>query len=104
MMRRTLETITVTMTFDDIARFEAPRQPATAQPNLSPRELEVLLVWLRSDSKTAVAAAMYLSVGTVNTHLSRIRSKYTLVGRPAPTKASLVARALQDGLIAIDDL
>jgi hypothetical protein len=36
--------------------------------------------------------------------LSRIRAKYSAVGRTAPTKAALLARALQDGFIDIDDL
>ncbi|MFF0815275.1 response regulator transcription factor [Rhodococcus sp. NPDC003318] len=74
------------------------------RPQLSPREIEVLLSWLRCDSKNTVAAELYLSIGTVNTHLARIRAKYSQVGRSAPTKASLVARAVQDGLISLDEL
>lgn len=66
-------------------------------PRLSPREIEVLLAWLRSDSKEQVALDLGLGVGTINTHIARIRSKYTAVGRPAPTKAALFARAVQDG-------
>jgi hypothetical protein len=38
------------------------------------------------------------------THIARIRSKYADVGRPARTKAQLLARALQDGLVQLDDL
>lgn len=74
------------------------------RPELSDREIEVLLAWLRCDTKSAVAAGLFLSLGTVNTHLTRIRSKYAGVGRPAPTKAALVARAVQDGLISLDEL
>ncbi|MFE3289500.1 response regulator transcription factor [Rhodococcus sp. NPDC059234] len=74
------------------------------KPSLSPREVEVLLRWLRCDSKNTVAADLFLSIGTVNTHLSRIRAKYSQVGRSAPTKAALVARAVQDGLISLDEL
>ena len=74
------------------------------RPVLSPREIEVLLAWLRCDPKNAVAAELYLSMGTINTHLARVRSKYAAVDRPAPTKASLVARAIQDGLISLDEL
>ncbi|MFG1782269.1 LuxR C-terminal-related transcriptional regulator [Rhodococcus oryzae] len=74
------------------------------RPSLSPREVEVLLQWLRCDSKNTVAADLYLSVGTVNTHLARIRAKYNQVGRSAPTKAALVARAVQDELISLDEL
>lgn len=77
---------------------------ALPRPNLSEREIEVLLAWLRCDTKNAVAAGLFVSLGTVNTHLSRIRTKYSGVGRPAPTKAALVARAVQDGLISLDEL
>lgn len=74
------------------------------RPNLSAREIEVLLAWIRCDSKSAVAASLFLSLGTVNTHMTRIRAKYAAIDRAAPTKASLVARALQDGLIDITEL
>lgn len=75
-----------------------------ARPNLTAREVEVLLSWCGIESKAATAKALHLAVGTVNTHLTRIRRKYADVGRPAPTKAALVARALQDGLIDITDI
>ncbi|MFT7022852.1 MAG: DNA-binding CsgD family transcriptional regulator [Rhodococcus sp. (in: high G+C Gram-positive bacteria)] len=71
---------------------------------LTKREIQVLTGWIRCDSKLAVANSLFISLGTVNTHLTRIRAKYAAVGRPASTKASLVARALQDGLIDIADL
>ncbi|MCC3313684.1 LuxR C-terminal-related transcriptional regulator [Nocardia africana] len=73
-------------------------------PALSARELEVLLAWIRSDSKKEVCAQLYISTGTVNTHLARIRCKYELAGRVASTKAALLARALQDGYISLDEL
>ena len=71
---------------------------------MSEREKEVLRMWLLRDSKTDVARSLYLSLGTVNTHLTRIRSKYEAVGRVAATKTALAARALQDGLITLDEL
>lgn len=82
------------------------RQEATrfADPGLTAREIAVLGAWLRCDSKQDVCAVLHIALGTVNTHLSRIRAKYATVGRAAPTKASLVARALQDGLVTLDDL
>jgi hypothetical protein len=46
----------------------------------------------------------HLSPRTVEGYIDRIRLRYAEVGRPAPTEASLVARALQDGLIALDEL
>ncbi|MFW0794552.1 helix-turn-helix transcriptional regulator [Gordonia sp. CPCC 205515] len=74
------------------------------RPALTEREIEVLRSWLKLDSKPEVAAELYISLGTVNTHLTRIRAKYSDVGRAAPTKAALVARAVQDGLISLDEL
>jgi DNA-binding CsgD family transcriptional regulator len=74
------------------------------KPKLSQREVEVLRAWLNLDSKSAVAQSLFISLGTVNTHLARIRVKYNEVGRAAPTKAALVARAIQDGIVSIDDL
>ncbi|WP_068161195.1 LuxR C-terminal-related transcriptional regulator [Rhodococcus phenolicus] len=76
----------------------------SSRPALSAREVQVLRGWLRSDSKTDVAAALFISVATVNTHLARIREKYVAAGRPAGTKAALTARALQDGYITLDEL
>lgn len=78
--------------------------PYLPRPMLTKREIQVLTGWIKCDSKPAVAKSLFLSLGTVNTHLTRIRAKYAAVGRPASTKASLVARALQDGLIDIDEL
>ncbi|MGW5924184.1 helix-turn-helix transcriptional regulator [Nocardia fluminea] len=75
-----------------------------AVPGLSPRELEVMLAWILSDSKSEVCQSLYLAPGTVNTHLTRIREKYGKVGRPAPTKAALLARALQDGHLQLDQI
>ncbi|AFU03974.1 LuxR family transcriptional regulator [Nocardia brasiliensis] len=64
----------------------------------------MLVTWVLCDSKTDVAQRLYLSLGTVNTHITRIRAKYAAVGRTANTKAALVVRALQDGLIDLDEL
>ena len=75
-----------------------------ARPGLSEREITVLRAWLDCDSKLGVAPRLHIALGTVNTHLTRIRDKYSNVGRPAPTKAALVARALQDGIVTLDDL
>ncbi|MCF8607262.1 helix-turn-helix transcriptional regulator [Gordonia sp. HY442] len=75
---------------------------STVRPALSRREVEVLLAWLVSDSKEEAAARLFISSSTVSTHISRIRAKYGVIGRPAPTKAHLLARALQDGFTTLD--
>jgi DNA-binding CsgD family transcriptional regulator len=74
------------------------------KPSLSQRELEVMKTWFASDSKSETAARLYLSLGTVNTYLTRIRAKYSALGRPASTKAALVARAIEDGIVDLEDL
>lgn len=86
----------------------APAEPADAvkpaRPQLSVREKEVLIAWLRTDSKVAVGQTLFITLTTVRTHIQRIREKYEAVGRPASTKAVLAVRAIQDGFITPDDL
>ena len=76
----------------------------TQRPSLSPREREVLLCWFQTESKILTGQRLFITAGTVNTHLGRIRTKYAKAGRAAPTKAALVARAIQDGIITAEDL
>lgn len=72
--------------------------------NLAPREKEVLVAWFRTESKDHVARQLKIAPTTVRTHLQRVRAKYAAVGRPATTKAALVARAIQDGIVSVDDI
>jgi DNA-binding NarL/FixJ family response regulator len=72
--------------------------------NLAPREKEVLIAWFRTESKNLVAQQLQIAPTTVRTHLQRVRAKYAAVGRPATTKAALVARAIQDGIVDVDDI
>jgi DNA-binding NarL/FixJ family response regulator len=72
--------------------------------NLAPREKEVLIAWFRTESKDVVARQQQIAPTTVRTHLQRVRAKYAAVGRPATTKAALVARAIQDGIVNVDDI
>ncbi|MFM9376158.1 helix-turn-helix transcriptional regulator [Gordonia sp. VNK21] len=87
-----------------VQRLPEPAAPALPRPSLTDREVQVLRSWLLLDSKPAVADDLEISLGTVNTHLTRIRAKYSQIGRSAPTKAALVARAIQDELVDIDEL
>lgn len=72
--------------------------------NLAPREKEVLIAWFRTESKDLVARQLQIAPTTVRTHLQRVRAKYAAVGRPATTKAALVARAIQDGIVNVNDI
>lgn len=74
------------------------------RPRLSEREESVLIEWFQCESKDLVAAKLGITPRTVNTYLDRVRIKYANVGRRARTKAALVARAIQDGLVQVDDL
>ncbi|PXW31311.1 UNVERIFIED_CONTAM: regulatory LuxR family protein [Williamsia faeni] len=85
-------------TMDEAAADRATR------PTLTDREIEVLRTWLICDTKQAAARTLFITAATVNTHITRIRDKYEAAGRAANTKAALLARALQDGLIAVEEL
>ncbi|MGE2719240.1 LuxR C-terminal-related transcriptional regulator [Mycolicibacterium celeriflavum] len=74
------------------------------RPQLTHREQQVLIAWFQTENKNAVAQRLYIEPSTVATHLQRVRAKYAAVGRPAPTKAALVARAIQDDILSVDDL
>lgn len=71
---------------------------------LSEREREVLVAWFQTESKELVGKRLYIAPTTVRTHLQRARAKYALVGRPAPTKSALLARAIEDGILSAADL
>ncbi|GAA4667778.1 helix-turn-helix transcriptional regulator [Gordonia humi] len=81
-----------------------PAAPELPRPTLTDREVQVLRTWLMVDSKPVCGDELHISLGTVNTHLTRIRAKYAEIGRPASTKAALVARAIQDDIVDIDEL
>ena len=74
------------------------------RPRLSKREREVLIAWCQTENKDVVAKRLFVEPTTVRTHLQRVRAKYAAVGRPAPSKAALIARAVQDGIINVDEL
>ncbi|BCZ21361.1 response regulator transcription factor [Mycobacterium senriense] len=72
--------------------------------NLSEREKEVLIAWFQTESKDLVGRRLFIAPTTVRTHLQRARAKYAAVGRPAPTKSALLARAIEDGILSLTDL
>ena len=76
---------------------------AAQQPRLTARQREIILAWLMLGTKERVAKELFVTPSTVKTHLQRIRKSYVDAGRPAGTKFELFIRAVQDGLIDIDD-
>lgn len=75
-----------------------------SRPRLSSQERTALLWWFQSMSKASVARRMGVSVHTVDVYIRRARVKYAQVGRTAPTKADMLARAIEDGLVTPDDI
>jgi DNA-binding NarL/FixJ family response regulator len=73
-------------------------------PQLSQQERTALLLWFQSMSKSSVARRMNVSPHTVDMYIRRARLKYAQVGRSAPTKADLLARAIEDGLVRADEI
>ncbi|MGV1006673.1 MAG: LuxR C-terminal-related transcriptional regulator [Candidatus Nanopelagicales bacterium] len=71
---------------------------------LSEREKQVLVAWFQTESKDEVGRLLHIAPATVRTHLQRIRAKYAHVARPASTKSTLLARAIEDGIIGLSDL
>jgi len=71
-------------------------------PVLSERERTALLWWFQSMSKASVAARMGISPHTVDMYIRRARVKYARAGREAPTKADMLLRAIEDGLLDSD--
>jgi DNA-binding NarL/FixJ family response regulator len=74
------------------------------RPELTDQERRVLIAWLLTDNKDGVSRQLHIAPSTVRTHLQRIRRRYREIDRPAPSKAALFARALQDGLLGIHDV
>jgi DNA-binding NarL/FixJ family response regulator len=74
------------------------------RPTLSDKEREALLLWFQSMSKASVARRMQISEHTVKQYVDRARIKYTRAGRPAATKAALLARAIEDGLVRPEEI
>ncbi|MGE0214214.1 response regulator [Mycolicibacterium sp.] len=71
---------------------------------LSEREKQVLVAWFQTESKDLVAKRLFIAPTTVRTHLQRARAKYASVGRAASTKSALLARAIEDGILSLNDL
>jgi DNA-binding CsgD family transcriptional regulator len=91
----------VTTVLAAAARRTGTTTPAEVpRPQLSPRQREVLIAYVSSgDLLPTIARRLGMDPETVKTHLRRVRAKYAEVGRPAPTRRDLYARAMEDGLL-----
>lgn len=72
---------------------------AFADAQLATREREVLRLYAAGLPLKAVADRLGIAYSTAKENITRIRVKYTQVGRPAPTKIDLRKRAIEDGIV-----
>jgi two-component system, NarL family, nitrate/nitrite response regulator NarL len=70
---------------------------AADRPALSHQERRALQLYATGLPMKSVARKMVISEETVKQYLGRVREKYTLAGRAAPTKLELYYRAVEDG-------
>lgn len=76
------------------AKLAAEPADGAARPDLSRRELEVLELIALGHTNSEIAASLFLSVRTVESHRARVQHKVGLI-----TRAELVAYARQRGLL-----
>ncbi|WP_040165484.1 response regulator transcription factor [Microbacterium gorillae] len=72
---------------------------AFADAQLSQREREVLSLYATGLPLKIVADRLGIAFSTAKENITRVRTKYIEVGRPAPTKVDLLMRAMEDGII-----
>jgi two-component system, NarL family, nitrate/nitrite response regulator NarL len=70
---------------------------AVDRPTLSHQERRALQLYATGLPLKSVAKKMTISEETVKQYLGRVRQKYTIAGRAAPTKLELYHRAVEDG-------
>ncbi len=70
---------------------------AASMPALSNQETRALQLYATGLPMKSVARKMAISEETVKQYLGRVREKYALTGRAAPTKLELYYRAVEDG-------
>jgi len=70
---------------------------AEDRPTLSNQERRTLQLYATGLPMKSVARKMAISEETVKQYLGRVRQKYTIAGRAAPTKLELYHRAVEDG-------
>jgi len=72
---------------------------AFADAQLSKRERDVLRLYAAGLPLKAAAERLGIAYSTAKENITRVRTKYVEVGRPAPTKVDLLRRAMEDGLM-----
>jgi DNA-binding NarL/FixJ family response regulator len=74
-----------------------------ADAQLSMRERDVLRLYAAGLPLKAVADRLGIAYSTAKENITRVRMKYIDVGRPAPTKVDLLRRAMEDGILNVEE-
>ncbi len=74
------------------------------RPRLTAREREVVRAWLFENTKRAAGRRLFISVSTVDAHLTNVREKFRAAGRQVSTKTQLLARALEDDIVDLSEI
>ncbi len=77
--------------------------PEFGRAQLAQRERDVLHLYASGLPLSQVALKLGIKVSTAKEYLDRIRAKYVEVGRPARSKVELLRRAVEDGILALDE-
>lgn len=75
--------------------------PDIQRIDLTPHMRDVLTRYAMGSSAAVIGTQLNLASSTVTEYLNRIKRKYAEAGRPAPNKTQLVHRAIEDGLLQI---
>lgn len=67
--------------------------------SLSAREQQILSLYASGETAASVARRTGISKETVSEYVTRIRRKYSDVGRPASSRVDLYRRAIEDGIL-----
>ena len=81
--------------------IDADRDFGKAQ--LAQRERDVLHLYASGLPLSQVALRLNIKVSTAKEYLDRIRAKYVEVSRPARSKVELLRRAVEDGILDLDE-
>lgn len=82
--------------------FAWAHDPGPTRPQLSPKELEVLLGYASGLTLKTTARRAGISPHTAKYYLDRVKDKYQQAGRPSYTKIDLSLRVREDGLEPAD--
>jgi DNA-binding NarL/FixJ family response regulator len=72
---------------------------AFVEARLSNREREVLTLYVSGIDVPQIARRLFITENSAKEYLRRIRTKYSEISRPAPSKVDLLRRAIEDGVV-----